>query len=208
MCVEVVCRENNLKDLIGVKLITCEEAIKLAFGKIQNEEVESSWKDALSCNVLEKGILKLLEIPTFGCFTDIKKRDVRDSTITLNKIWSIGGETGWYYANWLWSLRGFIDKLFGGTGLNRGRKNKTLIFAGDSLDFWRVIYANKKDKRLLLYAEMKFPGEAWLEFKITDNILVQTATMRPRGLLGRIYWYTVLPFHVFIFKGLIKKLCL
>jgi hypothetical protein len=90
--------------------------------------------------------------------------------------------------------------------LRRGRKNNSLIFAGDSLDFWRVIYANTEEKRLLLYAEMKLPGEAWLEFKIENNILIQTATFRPLGLWGRLYWYSVLPFHGLIFNGMLKEL--
>ncbi len=124
----------------------------------------------------------------------------------LRKIWSIGGKNGWYYANWLWSVRGFIDKIFGGVGLRRGRKNPVEISAGESLDFWRVLLADKKEKRLLLYAEMKLPGEAWLEFKIENHKLFQTATFRPLGLLGRIYWYSALPFHGFIFSGMIKRI--
>ncbi len=206
MSVEVICKPNNLKDLLGIKLLTYKESIELAFGKIQNEDVVSSWKDALSSNILETGITKLLEVPTFGCFIDKRERKVTDVTKTLNKIWAIGGETGWYYGNWLWSIRGFIDKLYGGVGLRRGRKSNTLIFSGDSLDFWRVLYANKEEKRLLLYAEMKLPGEAWLEFEIKQDTLYQTATFRPLGLWGRLYWYSVLPFHGFIFKGMLKNI--
>jgi len=124
----------------------------------------------------------------------------------LNKVLSIGGNTGWYYANWLWGLRGILDKMFGGVGIRRGRKNHTEISAGDTLDFWRVLLASREEKRLLLYAEMKLPGEAWLEFKIVDNILEQTATFRPLGLPGRLYWYLVLPFHGFIFKGMLRNI--
>lgn len=206
MSVEVVCRENNLKEILGIELLTFEQAIELAFGKIQDEAVVSSWKDALSSHVLDKGISQLLEVPTYGCFVDRRNREVKEVRRSLNKIWSIGGDTGWYYANWLWELRGFIDKLFGGVGLRRGRKNNSLISPGDSLDFWRVIYANKEEMKLLLYAEMKLPGEAWLEFEIKDNRLYQTATFRPLGLLGRFYWYSVLPFHGLIFSGMLKKL--
>jgi hypothetical protein len=132
---------------------------------------------------------------------------VKEVSRSLDRIWAIGGDTGWYYANWLWKLRGFIDKLFGGVGLRRGRKNNSLISTGDSLDFWRVIYADKEEMKLLLYAEMKLPGEAWLEFEIKDNRLYQTATFRPLGLWGRLYWYSVLPFHGFIFNGMLKELC-
>ena len=118
--------------------------------------------------------------------------------------------SGWYYADWLWSIRGFLDKLFGGVGLRRGRTNKNEINAGDTLDFWRVLVADKANKRLLLYAEMKLPGEAWLEFKIiTKNektFLQQIATFRPKGLFGRIYWYSVLPFHFFVFDGMAENI--
>ena len=124
----------------------------------------------------------------------------------LDRIWQIGGETGWYYANLLWRFRGLIDKVFGGVGLRRGRTNKNKLAAGDVVDFWRVLYANKKEGKLLLFAEMKLPGEAWLEFKMDGNTLIQTATFRPIGLLGRLYWFSVLPFHSFIFKGMIKEL--
>ena len=98
-----------------------------------------------------------------------------------------------------------IDKILGGVGLRRGRKNPTELSAGDALDFWRVLLANKEEKRLLLYAEMRLPGEAWLELNISnDNTLNQIATFRPLGLLGRLYWFLLLPFHGFIFNGMIN----
>lgn len=206
MKVEVICRNNDLKEKLGIQLLPYKKAIQLAFDKIQNEGVVASWKDALSSGVLNEGISKLLEVPTFGCFIDKRKSIVTDPDKSLHKIWSIGGENGWYYADWLWQIRGFIDKIFGGVGLRRGRKNSTIISAGDSLDFWRVLCADKEQKRLLLYAEMKLPGEAWLEFKISNTILYQTATFRPLGVWGRIYWYSVLPFHAFIFSNMLKKI--
>ncbi len=206
MSIEVVCNENNLRDLLGIELLSYETAIRLAFDKIQNEGVNASWTDALASNVLHEGISKLLSVPKFGCFVDKREINVNNVNKTLNKIWSIGGDNGWYYADWLWELRGFLDKLFGGVGLRRGRKNSKTIFAGDSLDFWRVLYANKEEKRLLLYAEMKLPGEAWLEFKIAGSTLYQTATYRPLGLQGRLYWYAALPFHGLIFSNMIKNI--
>jgi hypothetical protein len=106
----------------------------------------------------------------------------------------------------LWDLRGFIDKLYGGVGSRRGRTNRHDIHSGDALDFWRVLYANKEEGKLILFAEMKLPGEAWLEFKIIGNTLYQAATFRPRGIWGKLYWYSVLPFHGFIFEGMLKKL--
>jgi hypothetical protein len=124
----------------------------------------------------------------------------------MEKIWAIGGKTGWYYGNWLWEIRGLIDQLFGGVGMRRGRKSETEITAGDAIDFWRVLLASKEEKRLLLFAEMKLPGEAWLEFRIINDTLIQTATFRPLGLWGRLYWYSMLPFHVFIFNGMLKNI--
>ena len=206
MKVEVICKENDLAERLQIKLIPYKEAVKLAFDKIDQQDVISSWIDAQSSNVLAKGISSLIEVPTFGCFQDKREKAVKNEKETVDKIWAIGGENGWYYGNFLWAMRGFMDKLSGGIGLRRGRKSHTKLSVGDALDFWRVLYADKEEKRLLLYAEMKLPGEAWLEFKIENNILYQTATFRPLGLWGRIYWYAVLPFHGLIFKGMMNKL--
>ncbi len=207
MKIEVICKPNNLASILNISLYNYTSSIKMAFDKIEQNQIISSWKDALNSNVLEKGISHYIEVPENGCFKDIKKRKVSNEQIVLDRIWSIGGKTGWYHATWLWEIRGFLDQLIGGVGMRRGRKSATKINAGDTLDFWRVLLANKEKKRLLLYAEMKLPGEAWLEFKIdNDNVLTQTATFRPRGLSGRLYWYAVLPFHSIIFNGLIKKL--
>jgi hypothetical protein len=125
----------------------------------------------------------------------------------LENIWKIGGENGWYYMNWLWKIRGVLDKFSGGVGLRRGRTNPDKIFPGDSLDFWRVLLADRSKGRLLLFAEMRLPGEAWLEFRLgPDNVLHQNATFRPKGLKGRLYWYSILPFHYFIFGGMIRNI--
>jgi uncharacterized protein YbjT (DUF2867 family) len=207
MKIEVICRPNNLAQILGIDLIDYKKAIEMAFDKIEQNEVVSSWKDALTSNILNKGISKHIEVPVKGCFKDYRTIKVTNTVNALNRIWSIGGTTGWYYGNWLWVIRGVLDKMVGGVGLRRGRKSPTKISAGDTLDFWRVLLANRDQKRLLLYAEMKLPGEAWLEFKINnDNILEQTATFRPLGLWGRLYWYSVLPFHGFIFKGMLRSI--
>ncbi len=207
MKVEVICKENNLKEMLGIVPLTYEKAILEAFEKIELNQVQSSWKDALTSNTLNNGISRYAEVPVNGCYFDTRKLHVIESEKVLNKIWSIGGSTGWYYADWLWGIRGFIDKLFGGVGLRRGRKNQDEISPGEALDFWRVLIADKTEKRLLLFAEMKLPGEAWLEFRIDrQNVLHQTATFRPLGLLGRLYWYSVLPFHGFIFRGMIRNI--
>lgn len=207
MKIEVICRENNLNEILGIVPVSYEDAIIEAFEKIELNKVESSWKDALTSDTLNDGISRHATVPEQGCFFDYRKLKVDNSNDSLEKIWSIGGINGWYYADWLWGIRGFIDKLSGGVGLRRGRKNQSEISPGDALDFWRVLIADKKEKRLLLFAEMKLPGEAWLEFKIdSQQILHQTATFRPLGLWGRLYWYSVLPFHGIIFRGMIRKI--
>ncbi len=207
MKVEVIARPNNLAEMLGIKLLNYDESIKLAFEKIEQNLVTSSWKDALSDKRLSQGLMSYIEVPVNGCFTDTRKLKIINVEKVMNRIWAIGGKTGWYYGNWMWKVRGYIDKLFGGVGLRRGRTNDTDISTGSALDFWRVLLASKTEKRLLLYAEMKLPGEAWLEFRIDDDKnFIQTATFRPLGLWGRLYWYLVLPFHGFIFNGMIKNI--
>jgi uncharacterized protein YbjT (DUF2867 family) len=207
MKVEVICKPNNLQEMLGIVPMNYEDAIREAFTITEQDQVPSSWTDALTSSVLTDGISKHISVPVHGCFVDYRKTHIDDADKTIDKIWSIGGANGWYYGEWLWGIRGFVDKLFGGVGLRRGRKSQHEISPGDTLDFWRVLIADKAEKRLLLYAEMKLPGEAWLEFSIDkQNILHQTATFRPLGLWGRLYWYSVLPFHGFVFRGMIRNI--
>ena len=206
MTVEVVCRNNEINKILNITPIPYKQAIINAFDKVENNEVISSWKDSHSSSGLTINISEFIKVPSFGCFKDERISYINNDEATIERIWSIGGENGWYYGNWLWKVRGFLDKLVGGVGLRRGRTNQNSISTGDALDFWRVLYANKKEGRLLLFAEMKLPGEAWLEFRTDGDMLIQTATFRPLGLLGRLYWYSVLPFHGFIFQGLLKNL--
>jgi len=206
MKTEVVCRNNSINTILGIEPIAYKQALKKAFQKIQSNEIISSWKDSYVSSGINFNVSDFVKVPAFGCFVDKRKRKFINRELCLNKIWSIGGETGWYYGNWLWKMRGLLDKMTGGVGLRRGRTNLTSIKAGDAVDFWRVLYANKEEGRLLLFAEMKLPGEAWLEFKIIDAQLEQTATFRPLGLMGRLYWYFVFPFHSFIFSGMIKNI--
>ena len=211
MKVEVVAKDNDLEKMLGIKPISYKEAVQLAFQKIEQNNVVSSWKDSLVSSYSDSSLLEHINVPTNGCFTDKREKEISTTVEqVLNNIWSIGGERGWYYADWLWHIRGFLDKLAGGVGLRRGRTNKTEIYTGDTLDFWRVLASDKEKKRLLLYAEMKLPGEAWLEFKIINKhekyFLQQIATFRPKGLLGRLYWYSVLPFHYFVFDGMTENL--
>ena len=204
MKVEVVCRDKSLENILSLKTISYEKSLQNAFKKIEANEIISSWKDAVSSDHFN--ISDFINVPKFGCVSDTRKEKFDNRKDCVNRIWKIGGENGWYYANWLWRFRGFLDKLIGGVGLRRGRTNKTKLISGDALDCWRVLYSNKEEGKLLLFAEMKLPGEAWLEFKILDDELIQTATFRPKGLLGRLYWYSVVPLHAIIFNGMIKKL--
>lgn len=211
MKIEVVCKEDKLQQILMLDLITYKDAVERAFGRMQQNMVVSSWIDAMSSSNTKSDLSEYVEVPEHGCFVNIKSMPlIASKDKVFLKIWSIGGENGWYYASKLWNLRGFIDKLVGGVGLRRGRKNQTDIFPGDALDFWRVMVADKKKQRLLLFAEMKLPGEAWLEFKIDSTkevpMLIQTATFRPRGLSGRLYWYSISPFHLFVFNGMAKSI--
>ena len=206
MKVEVVCKDHELNKLLDINTMSYEQALSRALIKVDEDKVASSWKDSLISGRFNINISNFRKVPKKNCFIDRRKKEIINRNFTIDRIWSIGGETGWYYGDWLWSLRGFIDKLYGGVGSRRGRTNKHEIHSGDALDFWRVLYANKKEGKLVLYAEMKLPGEAWLEFKIINNTLYQSATFRPRGFWGKMYWYSVLPFHGFIFKGMLDKL--
>jgi uncharacterized protein YbjT (DUF2867 family) len=206
MKVEVICRDNKINDLLDVKPMTYKQALSRALIKVDEDKVASSWKDSLVSGRFSSNISKFLKVPKKDCFIDRRKKEIENREFTIDRIWSIGGETGWYYGDWLWNLRGFIDQLFGGVGSRRGRTNKHDIHSGDALDFWRVLYANKDEGKLVLYAEMKLPGEAWLEFKIINNTLYQSATFKPKGIWGKLYWYAVLPFHGFIFQGMLNKL--
>ncbi|MBK8506462.1 MAG: SDR family oxidoreductase [Saprospiraceae bacterium] len=206
MKVEVVCRDSDLNEKLGIKPMTYKQALESTFSAIGDNQVLSSWKDSLVSGRFEQDISELIHVPTYGCLIEKRSTQITSSEKCRERIWKIGGETGWYYANWLWKFRGFIDRIFGGVGLRRGRTHPELVDVGDAIDFWRVLYSNREEGRLLLFAEMKLPGEAWLEFNIVENTLIQTATFRPKGILGRLYWYAVWPFHGMVFDGLLNKL--
>lgn len=207
MTIPVIANDNRLQKILGISPISYTRALELAFIKIEQNQVVSSWKDSMISGRFKKDIQKYVTVPKRGCLTDKKRLKITNPEEVIERIWAIGGETGWYYGNWMWKLRGYMDKFFGGVGLRRGRTHPDKIFSGDALDFWRVLVADKNNKRLLLFAEMRVPGEAWLEFDIDhNNILHQTATFRPKGILGRIYWYLMVPFHYFIFGGMIRNI--
>jgi uncharacterized protein YbjT (DUF2867 family) len=208
---ETICHDHRINQLIPHTCLSYQEALELAFSKIDQNSIVSSWKDALNTGYLRSEFMDQIKVPQNGTSEYKVKMPINASTdLVFDNIWAIGGNRGWYYWDWIWHLRGFIDKLFGGVGLRRGRTSNNRISAGDVIDFWRVLLADKANKRLLLYAEMKLPGEAWLEFKIVERgketFLSQIATFRPNGLLGRLYWASMYPFHIFIFKGMAKRL--
>ncbi|HMU25370.1 MAG TPA: SDR family oxidoreductase [Ferruginibacter sp.] len=209
---DVVCKEFSIREIIPQYLIPYKEALQMAFERIEQNMVVSSWTDSASSSLNRLDVSQYIEVPVNGCFKDRKWTEIpKDQVETVaNRFFSIGGEHGWYYADMLWRIRGVLDKIIGGVGLSRGRRSKVDIEAGDTIDFWRVILADRKNHRLLLFAEMKLPGEAWLEFAIVTNnnrsILKQTATFRPKGIMGRNYWYAMLPFHFFIFRNMLKRI--
>jgi len=208
---ETICKNNEVNQIAPRQCLTYEHALELAFEKIEQNSIVSSWKDALNRGYLKPGFMDQIKVPQNGTLQyKVKMPFKREISEVFNNIWAIGGKRGWYYWNWIWNIRGFLDKLVGGVGSRRGRTSNINISAGDAIDFWRVLLADKANRRLLLYAEMKLPGEAWLEFKIiergNETFLSQVATFRPRGLMGRLYWALMFPFHIFIFKGMAEQI--
>jgi len=209
---DVIVEQGNIQEIVPIKLFCYKQALEMAFSKISQKNVISSWKDAITNLKFDQNFLDFVEVPSYGCFHDLRKIEFdRPVEEVMKNIWSIGGKNGWYFGDFLWKIRGFLDQVVGGVGLRRGRRSPDDLKAGDALDFWRVLKADEKDRKLLLYAEMKLPGEAWLEFNIKktkegNNVLIQKATFRPLGLWGRIYWYSVLPFHFLIFPKMAKNI--
>ena len=202
---------NEIQKIIPHLCLTYTEALEFTFQKISQNEVISSWMDSWEILGNDPNIQNYATVPDEGCLKDERRVLIKDSkAAAIERIWRIGGNTGYYALNWAWYLRGLFDQMIGGVGLNRGRRHPFAIQAGDSIDFWRVIIADKEKGYLILFAGMKVPGEAWLQFKIEQKnhefFLVQTATFRPKGILGRFYWYILAPFHYFIFRKMANRL--
>lgn len=200
-----VCEENSIQAILPHKLLSYDMAVKLAYARIESDNVLTGWRDSFSSSQIDWHIADHIQVPSHGVFKHIQETVITiPEAVAANHIWRIGGSKGWLYANWLWKARGILDLLGRGVGLSRGRTHREELSAGDALDFWRVLIADKTKKYLLLYAEMIMPGEGWLEFRIlqkkNQSILRIEATMRPRGVSGRIYWYSTLPFHKQIFR--------
>jgi uncharacterized protein YbjT (DUF2867 family) len=207
---QVIVQHRGINEVVQVDLIPYRQAVERAFSRIMQNEVISSWKDSLNSSRVDINLLDYVKVPEYGVYTDIRKIPFdKPREQVINNIWSIGGERGWYYLGFLWKVRGIMDQMVGGVGLRRGRRSPNSLVPGDALDFWRVLVADREEGRLLLYAEMKLPGDAWLEFKVINeegqSYLKQTATYRPQGLLGRAYWWSVYPFHGFIFPGMARR---
>ncbi|WP_419786607.1 SDR family oxidoreductase [Pseudodesulfovibrio sp.] len=209
---EVICRDNAIRELVPQDLLSCREAIRMAVDKTAHQEVETCLFDVGSACMPEwAGISD----PTYAGGTRYEMGYRARLQGDPKKVWEtvarIGGERGWYYGDPLWRLRGFIDRLLAGPGTKRGRpQGNGVPRVGDALDFWRVI-ASDPGRRLLLLAEMRLPGEALLEFKLTtqwDNAvdLSMTARFLPRGLWGILYWKVMYPFHLLLFTNMIENI--
>lgn len=211
MKTNTVVQLDEIKQIIPHLCLNYQQSLELAFQRISQNEVISSWMDSWEIRGTNPDIENYIQVPREGCLKDERRALIRDSKASaLERVWRIGGNTGYYALNWAWHLRGLFDQMIGGVGLNRGRRHPFEIQVGDSIDFWRVIFADKEKGHLILYAGMILPGEAWLEFKVEQNnhewFLVQTATFRPKGILGRLYWYALIPFHLFIFQKMANAL--
>ncbi len=203
------CQESRIKELIPQKLLDCRSAIRLAIARVQHQRVESHWTDAGAIPPAEWFYAGDPEWAGGTVYVDSRSVTVNASTSQLwQPLCRLGGETGWYYGNWLWRLRGLLDRLIGGVGLSRGRRHLWELKPGDAVDWWRVV-AVEPGQRLLLMAEMRLPGKAMLEFKL-DQLeggkakLTQTAKFLPSGLLGLFYWWAVTPLHNFVFGGMLR----
>ena len=186
-----------------IQPISYEDSVRNAIKEIEENQVISRWNDTAN-GVWEKNSSNEI---SQALYMDRKEADI--SHIQAQKVYqaftSIGGENGLFAFDFLWELRGFIDKMIGGVGLKRGRRSQCDLRISDCLDFWKVVDL-KENERLLLYAQMKLPGEAWLEFKIKDNKLIQSAYFYPKGVFGRLYWNSLVPIHYFIFKNMINSI--
>ncbi len=202
---ETVQQNDNAAHLFPkIKPMSFEHAVQHAIDEIEKDQVVSRWCDSSAGEVCD---IIYQDDPSSAIIRD--RRMVEFGNVLPDKVFrsalAIGGERGWYKYNVLWRLRGAMDKMVGGYGLTRGRRVSGELRIGDALDFWKVADI-KPNKRLLLLAQMKLPGKAWLEFIIEGNMLIQTAHFYPRGILGRLYWYSTLIFHNLVFQDLIEKI--
>jgi uncharacterized protein YbjT (DUF2867 family) len=205
---EVVCREHEIRRLVPFEPLTYRESVERAVRVEKADTVRTRWADAYRPAHAEAGTLAdLTEPPRYVALRSILT--TKSACSLFASVTRIGGREGWFNTNWLWRIRGAFDRAFFGVGLSRGRRSASSLRAGDAIDFWRVEEL-VSDRRLLLRAEMKMPGRAWLEFRIDPeghrNRLSVQAWYEPGGLLGHLYWYAFLPFHHFIFQNLVGEI--
>lgn len=197
----VVCREDRIRELIPQPLLSIREAIQAALRKVAGRDVETNWSMAGP----------MPGDPDWAggkVFRDERSIEIAaPAWAAYRAVCRVGGGHGWYAADWLWRVRGWMDQLAGGPGLRRGRRDPNEVTYGEALDFWRVT-GIERDRLLSLRAEMRLPGEALLEFRIEESeggcLLRQSALFKPRGLLGLLYWYAVLPLHNLVFSGMLR----
>jgi uncharacterized protein YbjT (DUF2867 family) len=208
---EVVVRNHSIDDVVPHQPMGCLEAIELALQRVGELDVSTRWTDAELYG--RSPADPLPTDPDWSGATVLIDRQVVRSTAAPEALYrtisGLGGEQGWLVRGWLWTIRGWLDLLVGGVGLRRGRRHPTALRVGDVVDFWRV-EALDPGRLVRFRAEMRLPGDAWIEWSITPEpagaLLVQRALFRPRGLLGRVYWYSVAPFHRFIFRPLARRI--
>jgi len=209
----VVCKENSIRELIPQELITCRQAIRFALQRVRQQSVDTCWSDAGALQVPEWtqcGDAGYAGGTIYECgYRAVIEASAQD---VWERIQTIGGETGWYFADFLWRVRGAMDRMVGGVGLRRGRRDAFDLMIGDALDFWRVLDMDAPSN-LKLLAEMKLPGEALMEFRVhplgNDRTELQILSrFLPRGLWGMVYWYGLYPFHQWIYTGMLKRLAL
>ncbi|MDE3093253.1 MAG: SDR family oxidoreductase [Acidobacteriota bacterium] len=203
---EVVVRDTRTRDTLGAPRRTLREAIRLALGRTSRHDVPTSFSDADL-----QPFRAYATDPDWAGGTELVDARVARTSASAHDVFAtlcaIGGEKGWYRGEWLWRLRGLFDQLWGGPGLRRGRRHPSELRVGDYVDFWRAEEI-VDDQLVRLRAEMRLPGEAWLEWRITPENggarVHQRARFKPRGLLGRLYWYGVAPFHGLVFPGMLR----
>jgi uncharacterized protein YbjT (DUF2867 family) len=205
---EVVCLNDAIKRILPFKVLSYREAILRALSREEQDRVHTRWSDAYPpAHELALKLHELKELPTYSSSYSLLTEKAAASL--FDSICRIGGKEGWFNSSWLWRIRGAMDRMLMGVGTSRGRKSATSLGVNDVIDFWRV-EDYKINERLLLRAEMKLPGRAWLEFNIDKsgdkNCLSVKAHYQTRGIWGKLYWYLFLPFHIFIFKDLINQI--
>lgn len=204
----VVCDNDDIKSIIPFQVLTYKEAVLRALTRDERDKIDTRWSDAYP--PAYDLAVKLNELETSPEYTVSYSLFTRkDANSLFRSICRIGGKKGWFHSNWMWRLRGILDRLIMGVGTARGRRSLSTLRVNDVIDFWRVEDI-KYGKRILLRAEMKLPGKAWLEFNIVNkdrvNSLRVKAFYQPNGIFGVIYWYMFLPFHNIIFEGLIRQI--